>query len=201
LPKKRQKKPRTKPTRTKSLKTPPSCLSKERGEKANLKAGTIAGTHGMKTNRNGINHGHINGRHQQRVKAKGNPSTKQQTHMTLKVFGATFIKSTVTLPSGALTTRTAQAESQLQRSDLGVILATPSDILLPLVGPIHPAPPKGKANHLTAKVSVERGRTVMVTGNGRAQIFRQDTPSKLHLPYMTNLPLLYPLINGGTIKT
>jgi hypothetical protein len=183
------------------MKTPPSCLSKGKGGKANLRAETIAGTHGTKTKRNGISHGHLNGRHKQRGKATGNPSTNQHNHLTLKVFGVTSIKNMVTLPSGASTTRTAQAVSQLQQSDLGVIHATPSVILLPLVGPIHSDPQKGKANHLPPKVKGEKARTAMETGNGRAQIFQLVTPSKPHLPSMMNLPPICLLILGGTTRT
>jgi hypothetical protein len=92
-----QKTPRTKPP-----KTPPSCISKEKGERVNLKARTMAGTHG--TTHNGINHG----RHQPKAKEKGKT---QRNHSTLKVSGVIYIRSTVTLLNGALITRTAQAEN------------------------------------------------------------------------------------------
>ncbi len=189
LSKKRLKTPQKIP-RTKPPKTPPSCISKGREEKVNLKARTTAGTHG--TTHSGINHG----RHQPKGKAKGKT---QQNHLTLKVSGVTYIRSTVTLPSGALITRTAQAESQLQPPDLGAILATHMGIPLPLVGPTHPYPLKGKGNHNTPKVKVVRERTVTVTGNGKAQIFQQDAQSKLHPPYMTNHLLITRPNNAGTI--
>jgi hypothetical protein len=82
-----------------------------------------------------------------------------------------------------------------------VTLANPSDILLPLVGPFHPDSLKGKVKRLTLKVKVEKGKTVTAIGNGRAQTSQPDTPSKLHLRFMTSLPLIHLLINGGTIRT
>jgi hypothetical protein len=110
-----------------------------------------------------------------------------------------YIRSTVTLLNGALTTQTAQAENQLQPPDLGAILATHMGIPLLPVGPTHPDPLRGKGNHHTPKEKVVKERTVTVTGNGKAQIFRQDTQSKLHPHYMTSHPQITLLNNGGTM--
>jgi hypothetical protein len=98
-----------------------------------------------------------------------------------------------------LITRTAQAENQLQPPDLGAILATHMGIPLPPVGPTHPDPLREKGNHNTPKVKVVKERTVTVTGNGKAQIFRQDTQSKLHPHYMMSHLLITILNHGGMI--
>ena len=94
----------------------------------------------------GTNHGRIHGRHQQKEKAKENHNTKQEHHSTLKTFGVQYIRSSVTLLTGASTIRTAQVESHFQHPGLGATLATLMDTPLPLAGLIHPGLLKGKVN-------------------------------------------------------